>query len=88
MIQDLEPYDCEVGDSIEQAGVSYTVIGIDDVETVGAGRRIWGIYLSWDGSDESDTFRTVVNARGYAGKIRWDSPHGMFQQTQAKADTT
>ena len=75
-IQDLDAKTVAVGDSIEQAGVPYTVSDIAEGVN-GFGRRVDAIYLTWDGAAESDTFRSVVNARGFAGQIRWHAPYGM-----------
>ena len=77
-IQDLDAKTVEIGDSITQAGVDYTVIDILEGRN-GFGRRVDAIYLSWDGCETgmSDTFRSVVNGRGYAGQIRWHAPYGM-----------
>ena len=77
-IQDLDARSVAVGDRIEQAGVGYVVVKIDEGLN-GFGRRVDAIYAVWDSciTGKPDTYRTVVDSRGFAGQIRWFSPYGM-----------
>lgn len=73
-ITDVDPSAITVGDHVEQGGEVYTVTDITGTTTA-SGFRPTAIYFRWTGSDESDVFRSVVNARGFHGQIRWERPY-------------
>ncbi len=62
----------EVGQLVEQSGVTYRVTAVH-LSSIRAG--VDAIDFVWTGSDASDTFRSMVNGNGWAGQIRWFSPY-------------
>ena len=66
-----------VGDLVEQSGATYKVTEVRRSQYFNG---IEALYYTWTGSQESDTFRSIVYSKGVVGQIRWQMPY--YKETE------